>query len=69
MGACPPSPVAAEIELSEEEDEMLLCSVAPAPRGSVSRSFDISSENGKVFIFPLPFFFSEAFKKMFPACW
>ena len=54
MEARPPSLGAAEIELSDEEDEMLLCSMASAPRGNVSRSFDISSENGKVFIF---FFF------------
>lgn len=54
--AHPPSPGAAEIELSDEEDEMILCSMASAPRGNISRSFDISSENGKVFIFFFFFF-------------
>lgn len=58
--ARPPSLGAAEIELSDEEDEMLLCSMASAPRGNVSRSFDISSENGKVFIY---FFFIFFFPK------
>lgn len=66
--ARPPSPGAAEIELSDEEDEMLLCSMASAPRGNVSRSFDISSENGKVFIFFF-LFFSLKLKKMFYAWW
>lgn len=66
VGACPPSLVAAEIELSDKEDEMLLCSMASAPSGNVSRSFDISSENGKLFIFFSPFFLK--LKKMFSAC-
>lgn len=69
MEAHPPSPGAAEIELSDEEDEMLLCSMASAPRGNVSRSFDISSENGKVFIFFFFPFFSLKLKKIFSAWW
>lgn len=69
MEARPPSLGAAEIELSEEEDEMLLCSMASAPRGNISRSFDISSENGKVFIFFFSFFFPLKLKKMFSSWW